>query len=165
MLSSLVYKDADTSSKFIDQLSNVYRYLLYNQQNKVVKLSEEIAFIESYLFLLKIRFRDNLNIKRDIALDLGDTYIAPATLQLLVENAIKHNVVSKSNPLSIHIFSNGEYIVVENTIQPKEIREESTNLGLSNIKNRYDYLCGKDTMVIKANGVFTVKVPIIRDHL
>ncbi|TRX62700.1 hypothetical protein FNH22_00980 [Fulvivirga sp. M361] len=165
VLSSLVYKDADTSSKFIDQLSNVYRYLLYNQQNKLVKLSEEMAFIESYIYLLKIRFQDNLEIQKDIAKDLRDTYIAPATLQLLVENAIKHNVVSRNSPLSIRIFSNGSYIIVENTIQLKEIKEESTNLGLNNIKNRYDYLCGKDAMVINANDVFTVKVPIIKEDL
>ncbi|MEM1408507.1 MAG: histidine kinase, partial [Bacteroidota bacterium] len=98
VLSSLVYKDADTSSKFIDQLSNVYRYLLFNQQNKIVKLGEEIAFLESYIYLLKIRFQDNLNIKKNIADRVRDTYIAPATLQLLIENAIKHNVVSKATP-------------------------------------------------------------------
>lgn len=165
VLSSLVYKDADTSSKFIDQLSNVYRYLLYNQQNKLVKLSEEMAFIESYIYLLKIRFQENLAIQKDIADDLKDTYIAPATLQLLIENAIKHNVVSKANPLSITIFSNGHYLVVENSIQLKEVKEESTNIGLNNIKSRYDYLCGKDTMVINSNGVFTVKIPIIKGDL
>ena len=166
VLSSLVYKDADTSSKFIDQLSNVYRYLLFNQQNKIVRLSEEVAFLESYLYLLKIRFQDNLIIEKNIANHLKDTYIAPATLQLLIENAIKHNVVSKANPLSIKLFSNGKYIVVENSIQLKEVKEESTNIGLNNIKDRYNYLCGKDAAdVINSNGVFTVKIPIIDKDL
>ncbi|MEM6526246.1 MAG: histidine kinase [Bacteroidota bacterium] len=161
VLSSLVYKDADTSSKFIDQLSNVYRYLLFNQQNKIVKLSEEIAFLESYIYLLKIRFQDNLDIKKDIADRVRDTYIAPATLQLLIENAIKHNVVSKASPLAINVFSNGKYLIVENSIQLKEVKEESTNIGLNNIRDRYNYLCGDDAIVVNANGKFTVKIPII----
>ncbi|MEM9857262.1 MAG: histidine kinase [Bacteroidota bacterium] len=161
VLSSLVYKDADTSSKFIDQLSNVYRYLLFNQQNKIVKLSEEIAFLESYIYLLKIRFQDNLDIKKEIADRVRDTYIAPATLQLLIENAIKHNVVSKATPLAIKVFSNGKYIIVENSIQLKEVKEESTNIGLNNIRDRYNYLCGEDAVEVSDNGVFRVKIPII----
>lgn len=165
VLSSLVYKDADTSSKFIDQLSNVYRYLLFNQQNKIVKLSEEIAFLESYIYLLKIRFQDNLNIKKDIADRLRDTYIAPATLQLLIENAIKHNVVSKASPLDINVFSNGKYLIVENNIQLKEVKEESTNIGLNNIRDRYNYLCGDDAIIVNDDGVFRVKIPIIETEV
>ena len=120
-----------------------------------------MAFLESYIYLLKIRFQDNLNIKKDIAERLKDTYIAPATLQLLIENAIKHNVVSKASPLSISVYSNGKYLIVENGIQLKEVKEESTNIGLNNIKDRYDYLCGEDAVVINSNGVFKVKIPII----
>ncbi len=160
-LASLVHKDADASSKFIEQLSNVYRYLLNNQQNKIVKLEEELAFIESYVYLLHIRFQDNLHIENLINQKYYKTYIAPATLQLLIENAIKHNIVSKNKPLSIHIHSDNEYLIVENNIQLKEAKEESTNLGLHNIKSRYDYLCGKDALIIKSNGKFTVKIPVI----
>jgi two-component system LytT family sensor kinase len=165
VLSALVYKDADTASKFIDQLSVVYRYILTNKENKVVKLKEELAFIDAYLFLLKIRFQDNLNVEKKIDDDLYETYIAPATLQLLIENAIKHNVVSKEAPLSIKIFTNHDYLVVENNIQLKEIKEDSTNLGLENIKKRYHYLCGKIPEVININDVFTVKIPIIKSDL
>ncbi|MEZ4944223.1 MAG: histidine kinase [Cyclobacteriaceae bacterium] len=161
VLSSLVYKDVDASSKFINQLSNVYRYLLFNQQNKVVQLFEEMKFIESYMYLLKIRFQDNLRFTIDIPEALNTTYIAPSTLQLLIENAIKHNVVSKNNPLHIKIASDSEHLIVQNTIQLKEVKEESSQLGLANIKSRYDYLGGKDALVIESNGEFKVKIPIL----
>lgn len=160
-LSSLVYKDPDASSKFVEQLSTVYRYLLNNQQNKVVRLREELSFIDSYIYLLQIRFQENIQIERTIPESFNDTYIAPATLQLLIENAIKHNVVSKNNPLSIKIFEENDHLVVQNNIQLKEVKEESTNIGLNNIRSRYDYLCGKDALIVKANGMFTVKIPVI----
>ncbi len=161
VLSSLVYKDVEASSQFINQLSNVYRYLLFNQQNKVVQLFEEMKFIESYMYLLKIRFQDNLRFTIDIPEALNTTYIAPSTLQLLIENAIKHNVVSRKNPLEIKIASDKDYLIVQNTVQLKEVKEESTQLGLANIKSRYDYLGGKDTLVIESNGEFKVKIPIL----
>jgi LytS/YehU family sensor histidine kinase len=94
---------------------------------------------------------------------LNDTYIAPATLQLLIENAIKHNVVSKNNPLTIDIFEENNYIVVQNNIQLKAVKEESTYIGLDNIRNRYDYLHGKDALIVESNDKFIVKIPIITD--
>ena len=161
VLASLVHKDADTSSKFIEQLSNVYRYLLYNQKNKVVPLHDELRFIDSYIFLLKIRFADNLNIINDIDESLSSLYIAPATLQLLVENAIKHNIVSKADPLTIKLSSEREMVIVENNIQLKPVKEPSSQIGLKNISERYDYLCGKDAVTIEANSHFIVKIPLL----
>lgn len=161
VLSSLIYKDTDTASKFIDQLSTVYRYLLHNQQNKIVSLRDELAFLDSYIFLLKIRFQNNLSIEVNIDEKHFDTYIAPATLQLLIENAIKHNVVSKAHPLHIQIVLKDGFIRVENSLKPKEIKEESTGLGLNNIKRRYDYLCGENAIITNSNGVFSVKIPVI----
>ena len=161
VLSSLVHTDADLASKFIDQLSTVYRYLLQNQQNKIVSLKEELAFIDAYIFLLKIRFQENLQIDINIDDKFKETSIAPAALQLLIENAIKHNVVSKSNPLTIKIYSNATYLIVENSILLKEVKEESTYIGLKNLRKRYDYLCGDDAVITNSNGVFKVKIPII----
>ena len=143
----------------------MYRYLLNNQQNKVVRLSTELAFIDAYIYLLKIRFQENLIIEKNLSEHLFDTYIAPSTLQLLIENAIKHNVVSKKNPLSINIFEEDKHIVVQNNIQLKDVKEESTNIGLNNIRSRYDYLCGKDALIVNSEEVFTVKVPIIQSDL
>lgn len=163
VLSTLVHKNPDSASKFIDQLSIVYRYVLNHEQNKIVPLKEELDFLKSYVYLLKIRFQENLFIAIDIADNLNNTQIAPATLQLLIENAIKHNVVSKSNPLKIRIFNDNTHIIVENSILRKEFKEESTNIGLANIRKRYEYLCGKDAIITNSNGVFKVKIPIIHE--
>jgi len=161
VLSTLVYKDADTSSRFIEQLSNVYRYLLYNQEQKVVPLQQEMDFLQSYIYLLKIRFQENLQIENQISEKTYGKYIAPATLQMLIENAIKHNVVSRENPLTIHLSVDNDYLVIKNNFQPKKTAEPSTGIGLQNIKDRYRFLIPKDTFIIQNNGAFTVKVPLI----
>jgi two-component system, LytTR family, sensor kinase len=161
VLSSLVYKDADTSAKFIEQLSNVYRYLLYNQDKKVVPLKDELEFIQSYLFLLKIRFGENIQVKTQINRDSERFYIAPAVLQMLIENAIKHNVVSKRNPLEITLTSFNGSIEVSNNLQEKQVKEESTQIGLKNIKSRYLFLSDKEVKIEKSASRFSVKIPLL----
>lgn len=161
VLSSLVYQDADTAAKFIDQLSLVYRYLLKNQDNKLVKLEEELNFLEAYIYLMKIRFQENLQIENRIDTKTKLTYIAPAALQLLIENAIKHNEVSKRAPLSISLYEENDYLVVENNIQLKDQKEESSNVGLNNIVNRYAFISEDRPVIVKSNGKFTVKIPLI----
>ncbi len=161
VLSTLVYQDADKASKFIEQLSQVYRYLLKNQDNKLVPLYEELNFLEAYIYLVKIRFLDNLIIESRISPQAEDKYIAPSALQLLIENAIKHNEVSKKSPLHVWIKSEDNHIVVENNIQLKEQREESSYVGLNNIRNRYAFLSKKNPVIVHANGKFTVKIPLI----
>ena len=160
VLSTLVHKNPETASKFIEQLSKVYRYLLSNQNNRVVTLQQELDFLDAYIYLLKIRFGNNLNINNEID-SQESLHIAPATLQMLIENAIKHNIVSKSKPLNIHLYKNGKYFVIENDVQLKAVKEDSTNTGLSNIRQRYNYLCGKDTVIVNSNGKFTVKIPVL----
>jgi two-component system, LytTR family, sensor kinase len=161
VLSSLVYKDADTSAKFISQLSHVYRYLLYSQEKKVVALKDEMEFIRAYLFLLEIRFGENLVIK--IA-ELGDDdtfFVAPATLQMLIENAIKHNVVSRKNPLTIEIFRKKDTLVVSNNLQLKEIKEPSTQVGLKNIISRYAFLSERKVTIEQDQHYFVVTLPLL----
>jgi len=148
-------------------LFNVYRYLLNNQDQKLIPLREELEFINSYYYLLKMRFQENLNIAHEIPETKKDYYIAPATLQLLIENAIKHNVVSKKNPLDIKIYiENGKpeinKIVVENNLQPKPVQEVSSKLGLKNIKSRYTFLAGREAVEIITAPNFIVKVPLIK---
>jgi len=161
VLSTLVYKDADLATNFIDQLSNVYRYLLNNQKNKVVTLNEELDFIESYLFLLHIRFGENLLIKNEITTDGDKFYVAPAVLQMLIENAIKHNIVSRKNPLEIRLHSENGSIVVSNTLQEKGIKEDSTQIGLRNIQGRYVFLSDKKVKIEKTQNQFIVKIPLL----
>ncbi len=160
-LSTLVYKDAETSAKFIDQLATVYRYLLYNQEKKVVSLKEELAFIESYLYLLKIRFGENILIRNEINGESDKFYVAPAVLQMLIENAIKHNVVSKKFPLEICLHLEKDFIVVSNTLRSKEIKEESTYLGLKNIQSRYEFLSDRKVEINGTDNQFTVKIPLL----
>lgn len=161
VLSTLVYKDPDTSAKFIAQISNVYRYLLNSQARKVVPLQEELSFMESYLYLQKIRFADNLVIQNEIRQDPSDVFVAPAALQMLVENAIKHNVVSKGNPLTIRLYRRDDYLVVWNNLQPKVVTEESTQRGLENIQSRYRLLSDNPVRIEKTESSFTVELPLL----
>jgi two-component system, LytTR family, sensor kinase len=161
VLSSLVYKDADTSAKFIAQLSNVYRYLLFNQDKKVILLKEELSFMDSYLYLLKIRFGENVIVDRRINVNVDKFYIAPATLQMLIENAIKHNVASKKNPLCISIITENEYITVINNLFEKEDKEQSTHIGLNNIQSRYNFLSDKNIIIDKNDFEFKVSIPLL----
>jgi LytS/YehU family sensor histidine kinase len=159
-LTTLVYEDQDKAAKFIKQLSEVYRYVLDTRDKEVVALEDEMKFLESYLFLQKIRFGENLLV--EINLSTKGKFIAPLALQLLVENAIKHNVVSTENPLSITITAREGYIVVENSLQRKHMTEEkSPGIGLDNIKSRYTFLSNQPVLVEEHDGKFVVKLPLI----
>ncbi|MCA4898202.1 MAG: histidine kinase [Cytophagales bacterium] len=162
VLSNLVYKDPDTSSKFIAQLSNVYRYLLQSQQKKVVTLQEELSFIESYLYLLKMRHGENLVIEKKLEANSDNFYVAPASLQMLIENAIKHNIVSKNNPLTIRLYTHNGSIVVSNNLQEKEFKEESTQRGLQNIQSRYRLLSDEQVVIEKLAQEFRVTIPLLQ---
>jgi two-component system, LytTR family, sensor kinase len=162
VLSTLVYKDADTSAKFIAQISNVYRYLLHSQERKVVTLQEELSFIDSYLYLLQMRYGENLIIERDIKADVEEFYVAPASLQMLIENAIKHNIISKSNPLTIRLYSDHETMIVSNNLQEKQVKEESTHRGLQNIQSRYRLLSDETVKIEKTASQFRVEIPLLQ---
>lgn len=158
-LTNLVYEDQEKAVKFIKQLSEVYRYVLDTRDVEVVSLEKEKHFLNSYLFLQQIRFGDKL--KLDVDLDKTRTLVAPLVLQMLVENAIKHNVISEQDPLHIRIFQQDGFIVVENDLRQKSVLvDDSPGLGLDNIARRYEFLSTKKVEVIK-NGKFTVKLPII----
>lgn len=161
VLSTLVHKDADASSTFIAELSNVYRYLLYNQENKIVPLKEELVFLDSYTYLLRTRFNENLLIENRISDSSDKIMVAPATLQMLIENAIKHNVASKKFPLKIVLEKQDHYIIVSNTLQKKETEEESTKIGLRNIVNRYKLLSDLSVIIQRTETLFIVKIPVL----
>jgi hypothetical protein len=161
-LTNLVYEDREKAVKFIKQLSEVYRYVLDTREKEIVRLSEELEFLKSYNFLQHIRFGEKLLL--DLNLRNEDGYIAPLALQMLIENAIKHNVVSEQDPLRINIFSSDGYIVIANDIKLKKtLGEPSVGVGLDNIKKRYEFLSSKPVEVINDGKVFTVKLPLLRD--
>ncbi len=160
VLTTLVHKDADLAEQFVRQLSNVYRYVLDSRDKEVVPLEQELKQLEAYIFLMKIRFGESL--KADIhPIHTEGVSVAPLTLQMLFENALKHNEVSKLNPLSIEVFLEGDFIVVKNNIQLKNSVGESTGVGLENIKARYRFLSNKAVLVEENETFFVVKIPII----
>ena len=164
VLTGIVHKDADLASDFIKQLADVYRYLLYNQENKTVSLRTEMEFINSFIFLLRIRFDNQITINNDTTIVDQETYqIPPASVQLLVENAIKHNITSRKHPLHIDIFVEGDYLVVQNTLQRKPVDSGVPGgVGLNNIKMRYQHLASKEVKISEGEGVFVVKLPLIK---
>ncbi|MBL7857049.1 MAG: histidine kinase [Cyclobacteriaceae bacterium] len=159
-LTNLVYEDQEKAVKFIKQLSEVYRYVLDSQDKEVVSIEEEKKFLRAYVYLQQIRFGDKLRL--DIQLDDVQGEVAPLVLQMLVENAIKHNVISEEYPLSIYIYLEGDYLVVENNLQKKMIlHEESPGIGLENIRKRYEFLTEKKVW-IEQDEKFVVKLPLIK---
>jgi sensor histidine kinase YesM len=158
-LTNLVYEDQDKAAKFIKQLSEVYRYVLDSRDKEVVSVEEEKKFLNSYIFLQQIRFGDKL--KLEINMDNSRSLIAPLVLQMLVENAIKHNIISEEHPLTIRIYSENGFIVVENDLRKKSvIQSESPGIGLENIIRRYEFLSDKKVEVAEGD-VFQVKLPTI----
>lgn len=161
VLSNLVYEDADKSAAFIQKLSKIYRYVLEVQQEELIPLSQELDFARNYLELQKLRFEENLafSIKVD---EKQDAYLPPLSLQLLLENAIKHNEASKSNPLFIQIFQEENDLVISNTYQPKRHQvEESAGIGLKNIELRYEFLGKRLPLIIHSDDEFVVRLPLI----
>ncbi|MGB3463686.1 MAG: histidine kinase [Cyclobacteriaceae bacterium] len=165
VLSSLIPTDQQTASRFVDQLSVVYRYLLKNQHNKLIRLEEELHFLNAYIYLMKIRFRDNLIIINDIPDHLSEHYVVPSSLQLLIENAIKHNEVSKRSPLIIKLYEKNSMLVVENDIHLKQQKTASSKVGLDNIKKRYAFLDEENPVIIHSDKVFTVQIPLINPNM
>ena len=161
-LTTLIAEDQKTAIDFTQTLSEVYRYILQNKERELVSLHEEITFCESYVYLLKKRYPENLHVKCQVDKNYHEKFIAPLTLQMLVENAIKHNVVSKSMPLVIEIYIDelGE-IVVKNNLQIKKSLEKSTKTGLENIRKRYELLGNREVKVITSREYFRVAIPLI----
>ena len=162
ILSSLVHADPDLSERFIDQLSRAYRYILEQKDNERVLLKTELEFIQAYRFLLNIRFENKFDVLIDVPETEQSRYsIAPLTLQLLVENAVKHNRMSAKEPLQVHIKLEGECLVVQNNLQPRPQSENSTGVGLQNIITRYGMLTEKPVWVGESDGSFVVKIPLL----
>jgi sensor histidine kinase YesM len=159
-LSSLVYKDQQKAVTFIQEFANVFRYVLESREKEVVDFATEKKLLESVSYLNRIRYEDSLQIKISLS-DATDKYVIPMALQMLLENAIKHNSISVSKPLKVEIIEEDGYIVVKNNLQPKKSEIVSNKIGLENIKSRYRYLSDKDVLVENSNGEFVVKIPVL----
>lgn len=163
VLSSLVHVDADLSEKFIDQLAKSYRYLLEQKDNTLVPLKVELDFVHSFIFLLKIRFEDKIQLEIDIPECFHAMQIAPLTMQLLIENAVKHNRISKDEPLKIFIGIEDHYLIVKNSLQVRINYAPSTGLGLKNIQNRYLILSADSPKFGPEGDYFVARIPLIEE--
>jgi len=160
-LSSLIPENPKHAVDFVQQLSKVYRHILEVKEEKSILLSKEMEVLEAYYFLLKTRFGNNIEVKIDIPCEKLDKKIVPLSLQLLMENAIKHNIVSSSRPLKINIFTENGSLVMDNNLQMKHQVSESTGIGLDNIRNRYKLISEKEVKVTETGSNFTVSIPLI----
>ena len=161
VLSHLVYEDTDRSAAFIQKLSKIYRYVLEVHQEELVELDKELDFARNFLDLQKIRFGENLNFSIKVPEPEG-LFLPPLSLQLLLENAIKHNIASAENPLFIHILQKGKQLWISNTYQPKSSQTElSTGVGLNNIKSRYLILSKTQPEVVQTEQEYLVKLPLL----
>ena len=156
-----ITRESDTKN-FIVQLSHVYRYLLNFNEHQVTRLSDELAFIRSYLYILHQRFESALHVNIDVPEAFNNYQIPPLSIQLLIENAIKHNAFSEEKPLQIFIFTNqNQELVVANNREPLKVPVESTRLGLTNIADRFRLLFEREINIQQTDENFTVTLPLI----
>jgi len=160
VLSDLVLEDQKLAVKFIQEMSGLYRYVLESKEKELVPLEEELDFIQSFIFLMKTRFEDKLDIKLDV--EVGENeYIVPMALQLLVENAVKHNMATSSKVLHVEIIKEGNSIKVKNNLQLKSSIERSTKKGLQNLRQQYHFFTKREVLVNETNGEFVVEIPLL----
>jgi two-component system, LytTR family, sensor kinase len=149
---------------FILKLSDFYRFTLESRKLDLIRLSEEIEILQAYIFLLKARFEEGIDLTIKIDPRHDQSLLPPFTLQLLIENCIKHNIVSLDRPLKIRLYSENDFIVVENGLQLKKTPEVSTGVGLENINQRYLHLLARKIEIQLTETLFIVKLPIIHEH-
>lgn len=161
-LAALIDDQNVPAQDYLERLSDVYRYVLVSRNRNTVALTEELAFVDAYVYLNKIRFRENLQVEKQLSAQALQKYITPLSLQMLIENAIKHNVATRENPLKITIRDDGNAsLVVENNISEKPILEKSTRVGLQNIMNRYSLLTDQEVEIVRDGDRFTVRLPLL----
>ncbi len=160
-LISTIEEDPEAAVQYVEKLSDFFRVMLTLREKDLISLREELDLVRDYAFLQQQRYRENLQVSIAVPEDAFCKQIPPLTLQLLLENAIKHNVISKAKPLMVHVFVQHDYVVVQNNFQPKQTPELSTNIGLQNIKKRYQLLGARNIKVEQTQELFTVSIPLI----
>ncbi len=160
-LTSLISTNPQKAIDFVKKLSEVYRYVLDQKDHELVALETELKFLESYVYLQKIRFETNLDVQ--INVNAGKFKVIPLSVQMLVENAIKHNEISDRNPLLIRIFStDNDYLIVENRLR-KKAGSEGSGSGIQNIKDRYEFFTNKKVIISESTAKFSVSIPLLID--
>ncbi len=161
-LTSLMYEDRDLASDFVTRLASSYRYILDNKEEDLVSLQKELNFLDAYIFMMEVRHKDAISVKMDIKVAPELYRIPTLTLQMLIENALKHNWYSKEKPLQISLSTIGNSaLAIKNTLRKRDTKEENTKLGLENIKKRYSYYTNKEVLIREEDGHFEVIIPLL----
>lgn len=163
VLSSLIDENPIQAQKFTASMSKIYRYVLEQKDKELVTVEDEIEFAKIYCELLKTRFEDSVNFIFDIKREDLKKFVVPLSLQLLLENCIKHNLATSSKPLLIKIFTEGECLCIENSLQVREQIKESAGIGLANIVQRYALLTKRNVFIEKSDDYFKVKLPMLAE--
>ncbi|SKC05154.1 sensor histidine kinase [Dyadobacter psychrophilus] len=164
-LSALIHKDPDKAEEFLDELSKVYRYLLRTNEQELTTLSAEIKFISSYFHLLKTRYAEGIVLDVNIEKMYEEYLLPPLTLQMLLENAVKHNVILKEEPLVIVMQTDeNDNLIVSNTLHKKRLVVQSNKVGLANISTKYRLLNQPDIVIRDNDNAFTVIIPLIHNY-
>jgi sensor histidine kinase YesM len=161
-LTYLIPEDHEKAVQFVQKLSRVYRYILEMKDKKLVTLAEELKFLHAYVFLVKERFGENLQVELDVPEPAKSMQVVPLSLQILFENAIKHNVIAQGKPLNVAVRVEGGNLVVVNKLQPKAQVMPGTGTGLANVKNRYRYFTNDPVSISADDGVFEVRLPMLQ---
>lgn len=161
VLSGLINKDVKKAQQFIDEFSHIYRYVLETIEQPVATVGKELDFTRSYLFLQQIRYGNDLSYSINIPADYLDLLLPPLSLQVVLENATKHNIVNETKPLCIDIFNDGPFLVIKNNIQPKISKGISTGLGLKNLVKRYAMISDKEPVFLVETNHYLAKLPLI----
>lgn len=165
VLTSLIEENPENAQKFTTSLSKVYRYVLEQKNKDLVSVDEELDFAKTYMSLLKMRFEDSIVFEIPEQASNPESKVVPLSLQLLLENAVKHNMVTSSKPLHIKIYESNGMLVVENNLQPKQIVKKSSGVGLSNIQQRYELLTNKRVNINQQAHSFAVAIPMLTKQL
>lgn len=161
VLTALIDENPEQAQKFTTSMSKIYRYVLEQKDKEMVKVEDEIEFAKIYCNLLKTRFEDSVNFIFDVNVDDLQKLVVPLSLQLLLENCIKHNYATSNKPLNIRIFTEGKFLCIENNLQVREQLKESAGIGLANIVQRYALLTNDNVFIEKTEQTFKVKIPIL----
>ncbi|CAL65989.1 2TM domain-containing protein [Christiangramia forsetii] len=165
VLASLIDENPDQAQRFTTGLSKIYRYVLEQKDKELVSLQEELKFANTYMKLLKMRFEDSIYFELPEALSNDEAKVVPLSLQLLLENTIKHNIVNENKPLRIKIYEVDGYLIVENNFQKKEVLGTRKGVGLQNIVNRYHVVTERKVLIEQTENFFRVKLPVLTKQI
>ncbi|MDQ7961321.1 2TM domain-containing protein [Flavobacterium lindanitolerans] len=165
VLTSLIEENQDNAQKFTTSLSKIYRYVLEQKDKELVSVEEELSFAKTYMNLLKMRFENSVFYELPESVKNPDAKVVPLSLQLLLENTVKHNIASETKPLHIRIYEKGDYLIIENDYQKKEVLQDRKGVGLQNIVDRYSIITNRKVRIEQTEKHFRVELPMLTKQI